>query len=134
MTILKGLPPRGSREVVSHGAGGRTGQRGGRQAAPGLGGVPPSASLSPPNPPTGGLCGSLRAWRYAAGSRFSPPGFRSLRGRPLLCPPGGGSRRGRWPHPLRLAYPPARPGAPSRAAAALGASAAPLVGAPPIRP
>ena len=36
--------------------------------------------------------------------------------------------------PLHLSSPPARPGAPSRAAAALGASAAPLLGAPPICP
>jgi hypothetical protein len=36
--------------------------------------------------------------------------------------------------PLHLSYPPAHPGAPSRAAAALGASAAPLVGSPPPPP
>jgi hypothetical protein len=66
----------------------------------------------PPTPLAGGLCGTLRSWRKAACSGSSPPGFRSLCGRPLLLPPGGGHRApmtGPRAAPHRAPWPPPRP-------------------------
>ncbi len=83
----------GSGQALSHGAGGHSGQRGGRKDSaavlraaarlpPACGGVPSSASIAPPHPPRRGalrLAALLAVRRLLALQPLR--GFRRLRGR-----------------------------------------------------